>query len=325
MLTQGNCPPRFLPEQNNTTKHCTSTTITVYKEEGVSSESIKVPDNMIPDTLMTVISPMKPFFYLVNTKREFPRVDGDAAQEYIVDSLGLDKKCKENPKTIVVDIGGFLGDFGLRAAAFGCQVYIFEPLPQQYWLIKSSVELNGFGDRVHVFNYAISNSERFTAFKDLGGQTKEITDLSKIDKFDPNIFFIKTVTLDSILPTEHIYLLKVDVEGFEPTVLFGGCKNILSERRVHHIISEYTAFWTNEGKGPWTNFMDNLMYYGTENTTIYALHRQMGYVYGPIDRGTFQSFHNSHVTQKLQTDIYVDVFGSKQVNAISTWVPTAFA
>lgn len=289
------------------------------------SNSIKVPENVVPTNLFVIRSPIEPYYFLVNTKYEFPHVDGDSAQEYVIDSLNLKSKCKKDPSTVVVDIGGFLGDFGLRAAAFGCKVYIFEPTPLQYWLIKASVELNGFGDRVKVYNYAVSDTSKMSAFKNQGGKTEEITDIKKIDPLDTSVFFVESVTLDSIIPTGNVYLLKVDVEGFEPTVIFGGCFELISQKRVNHIIAEYTAFWAEGGKGPWTTFLDKMMYYGTENTTIFALHRNMGYVYGPLERTMFNVFHNSHVNSKLQTDVYIDVFGENLVSPIAQWTQSAFA
>ena len=51
-----------------------------------------------------------------------------------------------------------IGDFGLYAAACGCQVYIFEVQPDMVDLIQTSISLNNFSSsRVHVVNKAISD------------------------------------------------------------------------------------------------------------------------------------------------------------------------
>jgi hypothetical protein len=39
------------------------------------------------------------------------RADGDRAQATIVDSLQLVNKCQQDPSLIVVDVGGFLGNY----------------------------------------------------------------------------------------------------------------------------------------------------------------------------------------------------------------------
>jgi hypothetical protein len=43
--------------------------------------------------------------------------------------------------------------------------------------------------------------------------------------------------LDDIFPSEDVHLLKIDVEGFEKTVL-KGAKNLMSSKRVKYLISE---------------------------------------------------------------------------------------
>jgi len=43
-------------------------------------------------------------------------------------------------------------------------------------------------------------------------------------------FQVKTVTLDSVLPDRPIFLIKIDVEGFEPEVLTGATKAIQNTR-----------------------------------------------------------------------------------------------
>jgi len=68
--------------------------------------------------------------------------------------LKLQKRCSQD--TIVVDVGGFLGDFGLSAAAMGCKVIIFEVQPKMVKIIKLSVRLNNFENFVDVRYNAVS-------------------------------------------------------------------------------------------------------------------------------------------------------------------------
>jgi FkbM family methyltransferase len=76
----------------------------------------------------------------------------------ILKDLRLAETCQQQPSTTVVDVGGFLGDFGLAAAAVGCSVVIFEVQPKQVELIQASISLNGFQDRVTLVNAAVSNT-----------------------------------------------------------------------------------------------------------------------------------------------------------------------
>jgi FkbM family methyltransferase len=280
-----------------------------------------IPEIAIAGTIYTILSNGTYPFYVLSKEKKFPRADGDESQQHLIDRLKLGEKCKENPNTVIVDIGGFYGDFGLRAAAMGCKVYIFEPTPFQYWLIRASIDLNGFSDRVKLFNYAISSERNVVLFRDKGGQTEQVP----VDTTGNNLFVIETTTLDSIIPEGEIFLLKTDVEGYESTVLFGGCAEILKNNRVRHIISEYTPWWNSGGKGPWNDFMDRMQSFGNSRTKVYALHRNLPAIYGPISKERFKEFHNHHSRNTLQTDLYFDMYGETSQTGILPWNINVYA
>jgi FkbM family methyltransferase len=283
--------------------------------------------NDIIKSLFIVTSEEEPHFFVVNHEPRFPRVDGDEGQQWIIDGINLKEKCKSNPPPVVVDVGGFIGDFGMRAAAYGCKVYIFEPTPFRHWMIQSSLELNDFGSKVNLYNYAISSEEGIATFQEKGGSTNQIEYIDpQKSKDNPSIFHIKTTTLDDIIPEEEILLLKVDVEGFEPTVLFGGSKEILKQKRVKHIISEYTPWWESSGKGPWKDFLDRMVLeFGTDKTKAYAVSRNEHKIFGPITNGQFKSFYLYHRDKTAQTDIYFDMFGENLVTHYGPWSEGIFA
>jgi FkbM family methyltransferase len=283
----------------------------------------KIPENSIQRQLYVVKSSGDNPFYVLAKETTFPRVDGDESQQKVIDLINLKEKCKEDPNTTVVDIGGYYGDFGLNAASFGCKVYIFEPTPIQYWMIRASIELNGFSDRVKLYNYAISSDRTVAFFRARDGRTDQIP-YELVDRNDANVFKTETITLDEILPEGEIFLLKVDVEGFEPTVLFGGCKKILQQKRVRHIISEYTAWWDKDGKGPWTDFLNTMSAYGSDKTRFYALHREKPEIYS-LQKEKFGEFFYHHMRTTLQTDVYVDLYGQTPVTGIEQWSSIIYA
>ncbi|CAF1350256.1 unnamed protein product [Adineta ricciae] len=236
-----------------------------------------------------------PFYKLATIDGNKPYADGDRAQATIFHSLQLTQKCKQDPSLIVVDIGGFLGDFGLYAAACGCHVFIFEVQPEMVELIKTSVALNNFStSRVHVIQKAVSNlpSNSQVTFASQGGQTTAMN----------GTLLVSTIRLDDIdwPAASSIILLKIDVEGFELNVLRSG-EGLFREKRIQHVIFEYTAWWTDRAA------QDALIPY-VKNTLnakdLYALDRRDVNVYGPLSEDLFREFHNSHVRRHLQTDIY---------------------
>ncbi len=55
-----------------------------------------------------------PSFKLATADGQKPYADGDRAQATVVDSLELVRKCKQDPSLIVVDVGGFIGNYILH-------------------------------------------------------------------------------------------------------------------------------------------------------------------------------------------------------------------
>ncbi|CAF0712227.1 unnamed protein product [Adineta steineri] len=248
-----------------------------------------------------------PSFKLATTNGGKPYADGDRAQATVVESLQLVNKCKQDPSLIVVDVGGFLGDFGLYAAACGCQVYIFEVQPEYANLIRTSIALNNFStSRVHILEKAVNDlpSNSKLTFSQKGGDTTA----------SEGNLTVSTIRLDDIKwpLNSTILLLKVDVEGFELNVL-RSAEKLFSENRIHHLIFEYTAWWTNRAA------QKDLIPY-VENTLkpkqLFALHRTAGNVFGPLDREVLDKFHETHVSRHLQTDIYARFVESDETSAL---------
>lgn len=89
-----------------------------------------------------------------------PEYDGDKAQLYILGLLKTKEVCMKESSTIVVDVGGLNGDFGLYAASLGCKVTIFEPQFFYAQHIAKSVKLNGLEEFVTVRAEAVSSYKK---------------------------------------------------------------------------------------------------------------------------------------------------------------------
>jgi FkbM family methyltransferase len=188
-----------------------------------------------------------------------------------------------------------VGDFGLYAAACGCQVYLFEVQPAMVDLIESSITCNNFSSsRVQVINKAVSDlpTNSQLTFAVAGGDTTAKN----------GSLHVSTIRLDDIPWPEasKILLLKIDVEGFELNVL-RSAERLFRERRIQHLIFEYTAWWTDRSA------QKDLLPFVQEHLqvqTFYALDRLGRNVYGPLDQETLEQFNESHRRRRLQTDIY---------------------
>lgn len=183
----------------------------------------------------------------------------------------------------------------MYAAACGCQVYIFEVQPNMIDLIQTSISVNNFSlSRVHIIDKAVSNlpSNSQLLFSVAGGDTTAIN----------GSLNVSTIRLDDIQwPVESkIFLLKIDVEGFELNVL-QSAEKLFREKRIHHVIFEYTAWWTDRSS------QENLLPYAENKIgakKLYALNRLDKNVYGPLDRKMLDGFYENHRMKHLQTDIY---------------------
>jgi hypothetical protein len=81
---------------------------------------LSVQSNVIVPVLVTLppsqykiveMNDRVPSFKLATIDGQKPYADGDRAQATIVDSLQLVNKCQQDPSLIVVDVGGFLGNY----------------------------------------------------------------------------------------------------------------------------------------------------------------------------------------------------------------------
>ena len=188
-----------------------------------------------------------------------------------------------------------IGEFGLYAAACGCQVFLFEVQPSMVNLIRTSIALNNFSaSRVHIVQKAVSNLPSHTrlTFSVMGGQTT----------VSNGTLQVSTIRLDDVPWPEQskILLLKVDVEGFELNVI-RSAEKLFREKRVHHLIFEYTAWWTDRAA---QNQLLPLVERELGAKTLYALDRQGINVYGPLTQQDMDLFQEKHVQRHLQTDIY---------------------
>jgi FkbM family methyltransferase len=187
------------------------------------------------------------------------------------------------------------GDFGLYAAACGCQVYIFEVLPNMVNLINASIALNNFStSRVHIIQNAVSDlpSNSKVTFSEQGGSTTASN----------GTLTVSSIRLDDVKwpPQSTILMLKVDVEGLELNVL-RSAEKLFREKRIHHVIFEYTAWWNERAaQKDLIPFVEKTL--GAKQ--LFALDRLGSAVFGPLTRQALDGFHEDHSQRHLQTDIY---------------------
>ena len=125
---------------------------------------------------------------------------------------------------VVADIGANIGMTALLFADLARQVYAFEPSPSTFQLLQKNIETNG-ASNVQAFNLGLGEKQQtlnitYNATNRAGGFISEkirpveghITEEIRVDSIDQ--FF----AVHQLCPT----FLKMDVEGFEQSVVKGG-------------------------------------------------------------------------------------------------------
>lgn len=119
------------------------------------------------------------------------------------------------PGSVVLDVGANIGIYTLIAAKRGARVYAIEGDPKNAARLRHHIALNGFSDRVTVFECAVSSRNgTLTLFRNpnnCGGS-------NCFEGRDPVL--VRSRTIDSLgLPS--VDLCKMDIEGGELSALCG--------------------------------------------------------------------------------------------------------
>ena len=156
---------------------------------------------------------------------------------------------------IVIDVGMNIGWYAFLSASLGHSVIAFEPIPHNHIRYCQSLYLNNMDYRnVSCYPNGVSDTHGgiLTAqwYANIGeGQLKN-SKTKKCDAEDGKCNQVMLTTLDTIAQHLHwfdndessmpiIHLLKIDVEGSEPSVIKGASK-LISSKRIQNILLEYT-------------------------------------------------------------------------------------
>lgn len=138
----------------------------------------------------------------------------------------------EHDDVVVLDVGAHVGQYTIVAAAAGARVVSFEANSDNVRFLESSVDANGFADRVFVINKPVSSTvgERLSystpdlPADNIGGWGVQPSPDGPL----------KSTTIDASLRLLNVlgpYVMKIDIEGYEPHAL-RGARTTLERTRV---------------------------------------------------------------------------------------------
>ena len=151
---------------------------------------------------------------------------------------------KADFKTII-DVGANGGQFAKTSSFFfkNANIYSFEPLPDQYKELNSTMRLS---DRISLYNLALGNESGKIQFnKNSYGHISSVLEINP-ENLNPNYkrsefkkIEVKIEKLDNVIMQNlciYPVLLKLDVQGYELEVLKGSTR--LLDKSIDYIVVE---------------------------------------------------------------------------------------
>ncbi|HNQ26604.1 MAG TPA: FkbM family methyltransferase [Aquaticitalea sp.] len=133
---------------------------------------------------------------------------------------------------LFVDVGANVGSYTILASnECRTQTIAIEPIPQTYDILKQNIELNDVSTLVKVLTIGLGNEKGVLKFTTNLGAMNQVAKAYDIDTIDlPVERFDDHITLDTTT------MVKIDVEGFEASVIEGMTKALENEHLKAMII-----------------------------------------------------------------------------------------
>lgn len=147
------------------------------------------------------------------------------------------------PQPVVVDIGGYIGDFTLYAVKFlgAARVVVYEPALENFAMLRRNVELNGYGDRVVAVRRAVGAPGEVTLnVQKLGGDEIHVSAYRYAETAErrrvPSVSLAQLIEAHGL---DTVDLLKVDCDGGEYDIFPAAPDEVLA--RVRNLAMEIHA------------------------------------------------------------------------------------
>lgn len=148
----------------------------------------------------------------------------------------LDRLVKDDG--VAIDIGAHYGIYSLLAAKRARKVYAFEPVPENYEVLKRNIHDNQLSDKIVPINKAVSDTEGVVEFN--------VTWASDSAGFyeHPNAEVIRKIRVETnaidieLKGTKDISFIKIDTEGHEIHVL-NGLRDTLRQNKSATMLIEF--------------------------------------------------------------------------------------
>jgi FkbM family methyltransferase len=146
-----------------------------------------------------------------------------------------------------LDIGAHVGTYSFICGKKANHTYSFECNPKIFCYLAANIALHKLEEKITPYRYALGDDNKMLDYyirsDDGGGNGVKL--LSENDNKLKRIK-VEMRTLDSF-KLENIGLIKIDVEGFEKEVLFGGLETLIKNNYPPIIFESWGDWKENEG------------------------------------------------------------------------------
>lgn len=164
--------------------------------------------------------------------------DAMTIAEILVDDYVRGLNLPHNP--VVIDIGGFIGDFSLYAVKRlnASRVIVCEPSPRNWALLLKNIAINGYEGRIEPVNKAVTDGR--DAMMNIDAPDDCQCTVSAYAPSEQPLSAVPGISLGQLLrdhAVENVDLLKIDCEGGEFEILESTPAEVFS--RIRNIVFEY--------------------------------------------------------------------------------------
>jgi FkbM family methyltransferase len=130
---------------------------------------------------------------------------------------------KENKDSVCVDVGANIGYYTVLMSHLSKKVFAFEPTTKYFSILKQSCEKNNLNNCI-LTKKAVSNENNIF---NLPIFEQSATFHDSTNSVPESVESVETILLDNFI-NEKINLIKIDCDGHDPFVLYGG-KNVIEK------------------------------------------------------------------------------------------------
>lgn len=175
----------------------------------------------------------------------------------------------------VIDIGGNIGIFSIKAAMYAkdVRVIVYEPVPGNFAMLQKNIAANRVGHAVQAHQLAVAGKQGELELYYEESNTGEGS-FAPHHRSDTKTIKIQCTTLADIFKDEHIDrcdLMKIDCEGAEEDILFNAPRELFS--RIGSMAIEWHDNLSKRGFGHFKEFLEGLGYrvsFDTSTASLYA-------------------------------------------------------